>query len=92
MTGTGNQHEVFDAEIVDGLVAAWRARRVLRLPTSTSRLIERRIRQTAESPFWRWPVIRLNQINWYALMYAGEPLIIWCALDTEGGQVQRSRS
>ena len=68
----GTQHEVFDAEIVDGLVAAWRARRALALPASTARLIERRIHATAESSFWRWPSVRLNQINWYALMYAAD--------------------
>ena len=22
--------------------------------------------------YWRWPAIRLNQINWYALVYAAE--------------------
>ena len=71
-SGNGNQHEVFDAEIVDGLVHAWQARRALRLPASTSRLIAQRIHATAESSFWRWPARTLNQINWYALMYAAD--------------------
>jgi hypothetical protein len=75
MASNGIQHEVFDAEIVDGLVSAWRARRALHLPASTSRLIAQRIHATAESSFWRWPIIRLNQINWYALMYAADATV-----------------
>src|SRR4051794_2597259 len=53
--GAGDAHEVFDSEIVDGLVAAWRARRELGLPASTSRLIAQRIHAVASSRFWRWP-------------------------------------
>jgi hypothetical protein len=71
----GNQHEVFDAEIVDGLVAAWKARDALDLPASTSRLIAQRIHATATSRFWRWPARALNQINWYALMYAADATV-----------------
>ena len=71
----GIQHEVFDAEIVDGLVHAWQARRALRLPASTSRLIASRIHATAESAFWRWPAQTLNQINWHALMYAADATV-----------------
>ena len=26
-------------------------------------------------PFWRWPAIRLNQINWYALVYAANATV-----------------
>ena len=67
---TAGQHLVFDAEIVDGLTAAYRARRALDLPDATADLIRDRITRTVAGPFWRWPAIRLNQINWYALMYA----------------------
>jgi hypothetical protein len=74
-SGNGGQHEVFDAEIVDGLVHAWEARRALRLSASTSRLIAQRIHVTAESSFWRWPARALNQINWYALMYAADATV-----------------
>ena len=65
-----SQHLVFDAEVVDGLVAAWRARRELDLPASTVAAIEDRIGRTVAGKFWRYPAIRLNQINWYGLMYA----------------------
>jgi hypothetical protein len=73
--GTGDAHEVFDAEIVDGLVAAWRARRELDLPVSTARLIAARIHSVARSRFWRWPAGARNQINWYALIYAADATV-----------------
>ena len=60
-----DQHLVYDAEVVDGLVAAWRARRELDLPAATVAAIEDRIGRTVAGRFWRYPAIRLNQINWY---------------------------
>ncbi len=69
------QHLVFDAEVVDGLVAAWRARRELDLPASTVAAIEDRIGRTVAGQFWRYPAIRLNQINWYGLMYAASATV-----------------
>src|SRR5829696_9581822 len=65
-----NQHMVIDTEIVDGLRHAWIARRELGLSARQSRLIADRIHRTAMGRYYRWPTIRLNQINWYALMYA----------------------
>ena len=65
----GDQHLVFDAEIADGLTAAWRARRELDLSRTTVELIEDRIRSTAAGSYWRYPTLRLNQVNWYGLMY-----------------------
>jgi len=70
-----NQHLVYDAEIVDGLVHAWKARRELGLPPETARMIADRIHRVARTRFWRWPTIRLNQINWYALMYAADATV-----------------
>ena len=54
MEGSGVQHLVFDADLVDGLVAAYRARRALRLPDATARAIADRIHRTVSGPFWRW--------------------------------------
>ena len=34
-----------------------------------------RIHRTALGSFWRWPAIRLNQINWYALVYAANATV-----------------
>ena len=69
------QHLVFDAGIVDGLVHAWKARRALDLPADTARMIEDRIHRVANSGFYRWPTIRLNQVNWYALIYAADATV-----------------
>lgn len=78
----GSQHLVFDADVVDGLLHAWRARGALGLPQETSGAIVDRVTRTTHGPFWRFPAIRLNQINWYALMYAataamtGDPTLL----------------
>src|SRR5689334_3313612 len=69
------QHLVFDAEVVDGLVYAYRARRELALPEATVSAIRSAIHGTAHGSFWRYPALRLNQINWYALMYAADATV-----------------
>jgi hypothetical protein len=69
------QHLVFDAEVVDGLAYAYRARHALRLPAGTVARIRSAVHRTAMGRFWRWPAIRLNQINWYALMYAADATV-----------------
>ena len=69
------QHLVFDAEIVDGLVHAWKARRALGLSKETAAKIADRIHRVASSRFFRWPTMRLNQVNWYALMYAADATV-----------------
>ena len=61
---------------------AWKARRALGLPDETARMIADRIHRVAHTRFWRWPTIRLNQVNWYALMYAADA--------TVSGQLRRS--
>ena len=71
----GGQHLVFDAEVVDGLVYAYRAREALQLPSSTVEKIRNAIHRTARGKFWRYPTIRLNQVNWYALMYAADATV-----------------
>jgi hypothetical protein len=47
----GHQHLVFDAEVVDGLTYAWRARKELSLPEDTARLIEQRLSGIAHGKF-----------------------------------------
>jgi hypothetical protein len=71
----GGQHLVFDAEVVDGLAYAYRARQALDLPESTVAKIRTAIHATARGAFWRYPTIRLNQVNWYALMYAADATV-----------------
>ncbi|MDA0185094.1 hypothetical protein OJ997_32620 [Solirubrobacter phytolaccae] len=75
MNGKGFQHLVFDAEVVDGLVYAYKARKELQLPETTVTAIREAISRTARGSFWRYPTIRLNQINWYALMYAADATV-----------------
>jgi hypothetical protein len=74
-SASAGQHLVFDAEVVDGLVYAYRARRELDLPESTVTALRNAISGTARGSFWRYPTIRLNQINWYALMYAADATV-----------------
>jgi hypothetical protein len=64
------QHLVIDSEVAEALAAAWRARDVLDLPPELSALIAQRLRDVARGTFWRYPAMRLNQINWYAQIYA----------------------
>ena len=74
-TRRSNQHLVVDSEVVDGLRYAWLARRELGLSDEQSRAIADRIHRTAMGSYWRWPTIRLNQINWYALLYAADATV-----------------
>ena len=70
-----NQHLVVDSEVIDGLRYAWLARRELGLSTAQAAAIADRIHRTAMGSYWRWPTIRLNQINWYALVYAANATV-----------------
>jgi hypothetical protein len=69
------QHLVFDAEVIDGLTYAYRAREALELPEETVDKLRSAIHETARGSFWRWPTIRLNQINWYATVYAADATV-----------------
>ena len=67
---------MFDAEVVDGLVYAYKARDGARAARRRrSRKLRNAIRDTARGSFWRYPTIRLNQVNWYALMYAADATV-----------------
>jgi hypothetical protein len=74
-TVRSNQHLVVDSEVIDGLRYAWRARRALGLSQGQADAIADRIHRTAMGSFWRWPTIRLNQIGWYALVYAADATV-----------------
>src|SRR5687767_14751962 len=74
-TTRSNQHLVVDSEVVDGLRHAWLARRELGLSKAQADAIADRIHRTAMGSYWRWPTIRLNQINWYALVYAADATV-----------------
>ncbi len=64
------QHLVVDGEVTDALAMAWRARDALGLDATTRLLMQDRLRRVALGPYWRYPTLRLNQINWYAEVYS----------------------
>jgi hypothetical protein len=59
-----------DPKVAEALVYAWKARDALRLPQETVSLIVDRITRCARGDFYRFPKVRLNQINWHCEMYA----------------------
>ena len=63
-------HISVDPKVARALYYAWRARDQLQLPSDTVNLIVRYVRAVAHSPFFRYPNIRLNQINFMAEIYA----------------------
>jgi hypothetical protein len=75
----GAQQIAIDPKVAEGLVFAWRAREALALPAGTVNGIRDSIVATANGPFFRYPGIRLNQINWpcelytYAAEVSGSP-------------------
>ena len=82
------QHLVVDGEVTDGLAMAWRARDALGLDPTVRALMQDRLRRVADGPYWRYPTLRLNQINWYAEVYnaaseaTGDP--VWLQRDLRG--------
>jgi hypothetical protein len=69
-TTDANMDKSIDPKVAEALMYAWRARDVLRLSSETVSLIEDRIARCARGSFFRFPSIRLNQINWHTEMYA----------------------
>ena len=64
-----SQHLVVDGEVTDALAMAWLARDAIGLDNATRALLVDRLRRVALGPYWRYPTLRLNQINWYAEVY-----------------------
>jgi hypothetical protein len=90
------QHLVVDGEVTDALAVARRARDALGLDPGVRLLMQDRLRRVADGPYWRYPTLRLNQINWYAEVYGaaaeatGNP--VWLQRDLRGQLVQFVRS
>ena len=82
------QHLVVDGEVTDALAYAWAARDALGIDPGVQALMQDRLRRVADGPYWRYPTLRLNQINWYAEVYnaaavaTGDP--IWLQRDLRG--------
>jgi hypothetical protein len=62
--------KAIDPKVAEGLVAAWRARDVLGLDADQQARIADRVDRVARARFFRYPNVRLNQINWNAELYA----------------------
>jgi hypothetical protein len=82
------QHLVVDGEVTDALAMAWLARDAIGLDPAVQALIQDRLRRVADGPYWRYPTLRLNQVNWYAEVYnaavtaTGDPT--WFQRDLRG--------
>ncbi len=87
----GIQHLVVDTEIAWALAVAWRAREAIGLDAATSAMIADRIIRCAQGEFWRWPALRLNQINWYARIYAAAAEVGGPANDLHGQLLKQLR-
>ena len=66
--------KAIDPKVAEGLFAAWRARDALGLPAETSAAIVDEISAVAHGSFFRFPNLRLNQINWPIEMAAYDAL------------------
>jgi hypothetical protein len=64
------QHLTVDPKVARALYYAWRARDELQLPAAIVDRIVELVRGVAYSPFFRYPNVRLNQINFAAEIHA----------------------
>ncbi len=64
-----------DPKVAEGLQIAYRARDVLKLDPATAARIQDEIHRVAFTQFFRYPLVRLNQINWHAELYAYDYLV-----------------
>ena len=62
--------KAIDPKVAESLTAAWRARGVLGLTPELAARIVACVDGVARGPFFRYPNVRLNQINWNAELYA----------------------
>jgi hypothetical protein len=64
-----------DPKVSEGLQMAFRARDVLQLPAEDAARIADEIHRVAYTHFFRYPQVRLNQINWPAELYAYDAFV-----------------
>jgi hypothetical protein len=62
--------KAIDPKVAEALTAAWRARDVLGLDPAVVERLRGCVDAVARGPFFRYPSVRLNQINWNAELYA----------------------
>jgi hypothetical protein len=59
-----------DPKVAEALACAWRARDVLGLDATAAQRMAALVQRCAHGPFFRYPNVRLNQINWNAELFA----------------------
>lgn len=59
-----------DPQVAEALAAAWRAAEILGMDPDTRQQIIEHVSGCARGPFFRYPSIRLNQLNWNSALYA----------------------
>jgi hypothetical protein len=59
-----------DPQVAEALTAAWRAADVLGMDQQTRQMIIQQVSSCARGPFFRYPGIRLNQLNWNCALYS----------------------
>lgn len=64
-----------DPKVAEGLQIAYRARDVLGLDPDTANAIKAELHAVSHAAFFRYPLVRLNQINWPAELYAYDWLV-----------------
>jgi hypothetical protein len=67
--GAGMEKSV-DPKVAEGLACAWRARDVLGIDPTEARRMASLVQRCAHGAFFRYPNVRLNQINWNAEVFA----------------------
>ncbi len=75
LNGGSDQHLVWDANAMDALTYAYRARKELELPEQTVEMIRDRVARVAAGSYWRWPALKLNQMNWHILVFAADATV-----------------
>ncbi|MDA0142582.1 hypothetical protein, partial [Solirubrobacter deserti] len=70
-----HRHEVFQAETIEALQAAYEARAALRLEAALVRRIQRAVARVARGPRGRWPALLLNQFNWHATFATADAVV-----------------
>ena len=75
LPGRPQRHPVFDIEVIEALTEAYQARAALGLDAGTVARIRDEIHQVATSDDYRYPALRLNQINWYTAVLAADATV-----------------
>jgi hypothetical protein len=78
-----HQHVAIDAAVVRGLAQTWLARAQLGLDPLTADVVHGAVQRCATSPWYAYPALRLNQINWpleifaWAVAIGGDPRLAY---------------